>query len=127
MLRKMNLYWAKFQSVGGETFRLDTRIYLNEINEPQENDICVGAIVGKNPGSAKATINSETLQPINLNRDNLLPTVRNIVLKSYNNSLQNLPEDGYIQILNLFYLCNPDLKKAISAIQNYEKPKMCAT
>ena len=123
----MNLYWAEFKSVGDETFRLDTRIYLSETNEPSKGDVCVGAIVGKNPGSARATTSRGTLQPINLNRDNLLPTVRNIVLKSYNNSRQNSPMSGYIQILNLFYLCNPDLKTAILAMQNCKGPRKCAT
>ena len=51
--RMKNRYRAIFRSEGDETFRLDTRVYLKEINEPQDSDICVGAVVGKNPGSAK--------------------------------------------------------------------------
>ncbi len=114
----MSLYWAKFKNVGSETFRLDTRIYLNKINAPSEDDVCVGAIVGKNPGSAKASSISDNLQAITLDGDKLLPTVRNIVFKAYNESGRSIPNTGYIQVLNLFYLCIPDLGAAIAAMQN---------
>lgn len=50
----MSNYWAKFKKVDDDTFRFDTRIYLIKISEPSDDYICIGAVVGKNPGSAIA-------------------------------------------------------------------------
>lgn len=110
----MTYFWAKFKMSGSNTFRFDTRIYLNEIEEPLKTDICIGAIVGKNPGSANPCDKTKSsLQEINLDGDKLLSSVRNIIRKSYQEAKSKLPNQGYIQVLNLFYLCNPDLEKAI--------------
>lgn len=63
----MSYYWAIFQKVRSNVFRYDTRIYLESLDEPNDDDICIGAVVGKNPGSAKANnINSTSLQQIRL-------------------------------------------------------------
>ncbi|MDO9305418.1 MAG: hypothetical protein Q7T77_08795 [Sulfuricurvum sp.] len=121
----MQYYWAKFEKKGSDIFRFDTRIYLNPIETPNENDVCVGAIVGKNPGSAKALNNNVGLQPILLDGDKLLPTVRNIILKSYANAAILVPERGYIQVLNLFYLCEPILSKAILSVKKYTTSIVC--
>ena len=121
----MSQFWAKFLSTDGETFRLDTRIYLNDIDAPRNNDLCVGAIVGKNPGSAKGSTSSSELQPIELDGDKLLPTVRNIITKAYLEANTPLPERGYVQVLNLFYLCNPNLSQAIATIKRFFKPPLC--
>lgn len=121
----MNHFWAKFLPTDGETFRLDTRIYLKEIDTPEKGDSCVGAIVGKNPGSAKRSTSSDELQPIELDGDKLLPTVRNIVTKAYLEANIPLPERGYVQVLNLFYLCNPNLSQAITCIEKFAKSPFC--
>lgn len=55
----MSYYWAKFKKIDDNIFRFDTRVYLNPTKSPGENDICIGAIVGKNPGSAIAFCLSE--------------------------------------------------------------------
>lgn len=123
----MSLYWAKFGSINGETFRLDTRIYLNDISRPNNRDVCIGAIVGKNPGSAKPSIMNSSIQEIVLDGDKLLPTVRNIVLKAYRMSGRSVAEKGFIQVLNLFYLCNPNLGAAITAIKNSRGRSACST
>jgi len=111
----MGYYWANFREVNGDLFRLDTRIYLSNINNPCENDICIGAVVGKNPGSAmpKSNYQSNALTGINLNGDKFLPNVRNIVLKS----MREISTNQYIQVLNLFYLCDKNLYKAIARNQ----------
>ena len=116
----MSHYWAKFLFVNGETFRIDTRIYLKDINDP-----CVGAIIGKNPGSAKPFGLSGQLQPINLDNDKLLPTVRNIIKKAYLVAQVPLPDRGFIQVLNLFYLCNKTVFDAIAAIKKVAEPPRC--
>jgi hypothetical protein len=118
-------FWAKFLSTDGETFRIDTRIYLKEINPPQKGDPCIGAIVGKNPGSAKPSASSDELQPIELDGDKLLPTVLNIIAKAYLTTQVPLPDRGYVQVLNLFYLCNKSLSEAIASIGKVAKPPRC--
>lgn len=121
----MSQFWAKFLSIDGETFRLDTRIYLKDIDAPRKGDLCVGAIVGKNPGSAKESTSSGELQPIELDGDKLLPTVRNIITKAYVEANMPLPERGYVQVLNLFYLCNKNLAQALASIEKFSEPQLC--
>ncbi|MDH0202777.1 hypothetical protein [Comamonas aquatica] len=121
----MSHFWAKFQSSGGELFRLDTRIYLNNIDAPKQSDSCIGAIVGKNPGSAKPSSSTGEIQPIQLDGDKLLPTVRNIVTKAYVTAKIAIPERGYVQVLNLFYLCNPILSQAVETISQITTPPIC--
>lgn len=48
------------RAIGDEIFRYDTRVYLNPIDFPRGDDICIGAIVGKNPGSAIASYDGDT-------------------------------------------------------------------
>jgi hypothetical protein len=118
----MNYYWAQFEKRNGYTFRFDTRIYLQQIDNPSRNDVCIGAVIGKNPGSAQPTSRSNTsLQPIQLGNDKLLPTTRNIIVKAYKNAgkeINNGP-NKYIQILNLFYLCNQLLDEARNEIKKF--------
>lgn len=121
----MSLFWAKFEKYGNDIFRLDTRIYLDDIKEPNIMDKCIGAVVGKNPGSAKRSNNSASLQAIDLNGDKLLPTVKNIIQKAYQEANINPPKNAYIQVLNLFYLCNKNLDEAIVSMKNSQGPKTC--
>lgn len=121
----MSLFWAKFEKYGNDIFRLDTRIYLDDIKEPNIMDKCIGAVVGKNPGSAKRSNNSASLQAIDLNGDKLLPTVKNIIQKAYQEANINPPKNAYIQVLNLFYLCNKNLDEAIVSMKNSHGPKTC--
>ena len=121
----MDLFWAKFIDSEENTYRMDTRIYLNAVNAPGEADVCVGAVIGKNPGSAQASLQSDDLQPISLDGDKLLPTVRNIVLKSYREVGMSPPVNSYVQVLNLFYLCDPNLDSAISSMMVNKSPLTC--
>ena len=125
--KSMSHYWAEFTQLGKDTFRFDTRIYIRSINSTEKSDRCVGAVVGKNPGSAKAGIIGKGIQPIELEGDKLLPTVHNIVKKAYMAAGIQTPERGYIQVLNLFYLCNPDLGKAIIALKENKCARNCST
>lgn len=124
----MSFFWAKFKQIGHDIFRHDTRIYLQSISEPKDSDVCIGAIVGKNPGSAKASDpSSTTLQQITLDGDKLLPTVRNIVRKAYEQAEKKVEHREYIQVLNIFYLCNPALDEAIAIMITYNNPMSCET
>lgn len=121
----MSHYWAKFIASENQLFRLDTRVYLNDIVEPFETDICIGAVVGKNPGSARPgnIISRLGFSEIALSKDKLLPNVRSIVNKSSNRIWTN----EYVQILNLFYLCNANINAAINTLNNLEDPIFCDT
>ncbi len=120
-------FWAEFAASGKDIFRFDTRIYIDPVSNIKEKDCCIGAVIGKNPGSAKAAAVGNGIQPIELNGDKLLPSVRNIVLKSYNKADIQPPERAYIQILNLFYLCNPNLNQAVSALKKNQNAANCPT
>ena len=122
----MSNFWARFEKINGRLFRYDTRIYLQPVNNIETSDICLCAVVGKNPGSAKGEP-SATLKEINLDGDKLLPTVRNIFLKAYQDADKELPERSYIQVLNLFYLCEADLNLAISQAENETTQETCQT
>jgi hypothetical protein len=123
---KVSYFWAEFQKDKQAVFRIDIRIYFDEISFPDRNDICIGAIVGKNPGSAKASyLNRPGLQPILLDGDKLLPTVRNIVVKAYRLKGENPNHPSYIQVLNLFYLCEPNLSAAIKMSNVIPDLKIC--
>lgn len=122
----MTNFWARFEEVNGNIYRYDTRIYIKPVNDAREEDICLGAIVGKNPGSAKGKVSSD-LKEINLDGDKLLPTVRNIFIKAYKLANIELPERSYIQVLNLFYLCEPDLNLAIGEAKEKAIKGICQT
>ena len=91
----MGNFWAIFEEIEGDVFRFDTRIYLKPIESPETNDECIGAIIGKNPGSAKASRISSELQPINLERDQFLKAVRSIVTKAYCHSIHAIHQRNY--------------------------------
>jgi len=119
----MTCFWACFKEQNGNIFRFNTRVYLKPIKKPSlENDICIGAIIGKNPGSAKPSLkNCNMLQPILLDNDKLLPNVRNILISAYNSVKKSFNDNQYIQVLNLFYLCDKslaDAKRKINCIKS---------
>ena len=83
-------YFAEFRNHAGAVFRLDTRIYLRDGDGPRIGDVCVGAIVAKNPGSAGSTTFG-TLQPLELRNDKLLPFVRNRFIADYRHAGKAVP------------------------------------
>lgn len=124
----MAYFWAQFNTHDNELFRWDTRIYLSDIETPRKDDLCIGAVVGKNPGSARGKVTDNgSLQPIHPAGDRLLPTVRNIVLKAYYRAGIEPPDRGYVQILNLLYLCSADLNNAVAKADKIEAGITCAT
>ena len=126
-------YWAKFQKIESRIFRFDTRIYLEAIAELSQWDKCIGAIVGKNPGSAKGSAPTiSTLQPIDLNHDNLLPNVSSVIEKAFGEknrkeAEKSAPPRSFVRVLNLFYLCEPKLNIAIKTMDQYSKDHTCPT
>lgn len=99
-----------------------------EISKPSDDDICIGAVVGKNPGSAISAENiNGSLQSIDLNGDQLLPNVKSILTKAYESVNKSIGTNEYIQVLNLMYICDKDLSNAISRISQYDKLSYCET
>ena len=119
-------YFAKFTIHEGYQFRLDTRIYMRHSDEPSEDDRCVAAIVGKNPGSASPT-EFDCLTRLSLDGDKLLPNVRNRFLAAYRRAGVRTPPGGFIRVWNLIYLCNPKLKDAIASFNSVHHPLFCNT
>jgi hypothetical protein len=119
---KKTCYWACFKNENGNIFRFDTRIYFQPIDKPSDKDKCICAVIGMNPGSAKPkNMKSNEIQEIVIGKDKTLPNIKSIFFKAYGKT--NF--DGahkYIQVLNLFYLCNEKASVAKSqAINNISK------
>ena len=116
-------YFARFERHGSDLFRLDTRIYLDDVSECTPQDCVIGAVVAKNPGSALPTNEAALgMQPIDLNRGMLLRTVRSIVIKAYTQSKQSWPTGAYVQVLNLFYLRDARFRSALKRISQVPEP-----
>ena len=121
----MSFYWAIFQNVNDDVFRFDTRIYLTKCDQPLASDSCIGAVVGKNPGSARPSAKSSQLQKVSLGNDKFLPYIHNRLKESYNEAKKEIPDNAYLQVLNLFYLCNEKLDLAKKSIKCYSNPGTC--
>jgi hypothetical protein len=116
-------YYARFETVADHVFRFDTRIYLSK-HDPQKSGKCVGAIIGKNPGSAKPT-QLGVWAPLNLDGDKMLPSVRNRFVDAYKQAGKEIPVNAFVQVWNLFYLCNPNLEEACSIISSFVNLPRC--
>ncbi len=119
-------YYAQFHQESGSTFRLDTRIYLDEHSHSRTDGTCVAAVVGKNPGSAEPLAKGGWGK-LNLNGDKTLPSIRNRFLAAYRLRNEEPPKDAFVQVWNLFYLCNKDFDEARHAIQNFDQPCVCGS
>lgn len=116
-------YFARFEEINGHLFRFDTRIYLESLN-PNSASVCVGAIVGKNPGSAAPNALNQFL-PLALNGDKMLPTVGNRFLDGYGRAKKPIPLNAFVRVWNLFYICNPDLGAALKVAQKLSTLPTC--
>ena len=118
-------YLARFEEINNVLFRFDTRIYLNGY-EPETKSNCVGAIVGKNPGSATPNKLNELI-PLELNGDKMLPTVRNRFIEGYKLAKKIIVPNSYVRVWNLFYICDPDLNSACQKAYAYGELPICST
>jgi len=109
-------FFAKFRQVEEFWIRHDTRIYLSDFTGTPVEGTCVGAIIGKNPGSATAKFAG--WGELQLAGDKLLPNVRNILLKAYDRAGKTPPANAYFQVLNLFYICSKNLPAATAILRN---------
>jgi hypothetical protein len=88
--------------------------------------MCVGAIVGKNPGSAIPKVLNE-LAPLKLDGDRMLPTVRNRFIDGYKLAQRNIPFNAFVRVWNLFYICEPDLDSACCKASSFKSLPICTT
>jgi len=117
-------YVARFEEIEGVLFRFDTRIYLGAY-DPSAKGVCVGAIVGKNPGSAAPQKLGE-LAALELKGDKMLPTVGNRFLEAFELARKQVPVNAFVRVWNLFYVCNKDLGQALmTAAQLSSRLPMC--
>lgn len=124
----MSNYWAKFVIKNNHLFRFDTRIYLKSVLSPTEKDCCIGAVVGKNPGSAQPfDKHSSAIQKIQLNNDQLLPNIKSIFVRAYERGEKMIPKNAYVQVLNLFYLCDRNFDQAIHKLESHPNHAICGT
>ena len=101
---------------------------MNAVAGPNAKDVCIGAVVGKNPGSAKPSARGiTTLQPILLDGDKMLPTVAGVVAKAFAAAGKRPRPGEYIQVLNLFYLCDSNLAAALRRISQCPSAINCET
>jgi hypothetical protein len=112
-------YYARFVEVDNERFRLETRIYLEEIPERPsiEGGACIAAVVGKNPGSARPRRLDEWAM-LDLGNDKMLPNVRNRFRSGYQLAGKAIPRGAFVRVWNLFYLCNAELDAAVDSINH---------
>lgn len=117
-------YYARFDIHSGATFRSDTRIYLNENPVYHTDGKCVAAIVGKNPGSASSTKRG-VWESLNLSGDKMLPSVKNRFIKAYELAGKTVEKNAFVQVWNLFYLCDKILGSALNALGKIRSPLIC--
>ena len=117
------VYLARFEEIDGELFRFDTRIYLNGYDATKPSKF-IGAIVGKNPGSATPAELGKFV-PLELKNDKMLPTVRNRFLDAHKLARKQIPENSFVRVWNLFYLCDPDLESACNKARKFQELPTC--
>ena len=117
------MFYARFERIRGHIFRFDTRIYLGE-HDIADPGRCVGAIVAKNPGSAKHT-RLGVLTDMRLEGDKMLPTVFRRFSAAFRHARRGIPKNAYVQVWNLFYLCNPKLDAACQVVAEIRNPPLC--
>lgn len=105
-----------------ELLRHNTRLWFERPESPTFDGVCLGAVVGLNPGSAKgdAEIGRETFGECD-------PTMQR-VLKTFEIAFKlkgvSVPEGAYVQLLNLFYLRDARASAALAARD--ENPQILA-
>ena len=117
-------YYAQFVPHGGAIFRMDTRIYLSGSPASQDDGKRVAAIIGKNPGAALTGANGGWGE-LKLAGDNMLPSVRNRFIEAYQLAGKQIPKLAFVQVWNLFYLCNKDLVSAVNSIDQITSAPRC--
>jgi hypothetical protein len=118
-------YYALFIDRDGRRFRFDTRIYLCDCEDHKQEDgkgICLGAFVGLNPGSAEPWKESDVGTWNRICEDGTLRLIRRCFLEAGGREMSPC---AFVQVWNLFYLCDPESKKAIRDARKLGPPRTC--
>lgn len=83
-----------------ELLRYDTRLWFDTPPEALSSAVCVGAVVGLNPGSAGNGKGGYCLGSCDPTMDRVLTTFE----IAYELRKESVPLNSYVQMLNLFYL-----------------------
>jgi hypothetical protein len=119
-------YYAQFVPEGDHTFRLNTRIYLSVCDKPSEHDReCIAAVVLMNPGSATSGSERTDWEPLILDGDKTLPMIHGLFGDAYTKASKPIPENAFIQVWNLFYLCDPKAAPAFRKLKTIADPPPC--
>jgi hypothetical protein len=79
----------------------------------------------KNPGKATWGSESQAWEPLILDGDNTLPSIQSLFLDAYAKNRKPIPGNAFIQVWNLFYLCNHKAKNAFTALKTIPNPPPC--
>lgn len=116
----MNNYYATFRLFNNILLRYDTRIYWNDNIHNKFNGKCIGTFYLKNPGSSQPT-EIDKWSTLDLNNDKVLPYLRNVLLKLKNVFQDQINDNDYFQVLNLFPVVNNDLYEAYKRFEEIKK------
>ncbi len=119
-------YYALFEDRDGRRFRFDTRVYLCDCEDHKQDDgkgICLGAFVGLNPGSAEPFRESDVGTWTRICADGTLRLIRCCFLGAAGEEAPQ--QHAFVQVWNLFYLCDPESKRAVPAARKLGPPRPC--
>tara|TARA_B100001971_G_scaffold146927_1_gene135942 strand:- start:190 stop:786 length:597 start_codon:yes stop_codon:yes gene_type:complete len=108
--------YAIFESDGKYRYRTET--YLSLTKELKKEKRCIGAIIMMNPGSSEPKEKVKEGKLTKTEPDNTMKQIEKCVVEAYGDKK---PEEGYIQIFNLFNLKKPDPKEAVKIYNNNKK------
>ena len=106
---------------------MDTRVYLAPRPSLDGEGRCIGCVIGKNPGSAVPEQHRRGPVAMDLQGDRFLPNVRAIVSKAYARVGLDADPGDYVQVLNLFYLCDRNLTQALGKLRDAGPFPRCTT
>ena len=112
----MKNYYAKFSKKGENETRVDTRIYFGEDKPDLNNGDCLGIVILKNPGSAKAIVRNK-LAKLDPDNDKALPWIENMYRTVMNELNYDIKDNEYIRVCNLIPLCEPNISEAIKSLE----------
>ena len=112
--------FARFINSGELKFRTETYLNLTkkreEFIEVLKDKKCIGVVIMLNPGSSSPK-EERYDEIVEAKPDDTMEKIEDCVLIAYKN---NLPNNGYIQIFNLFNLRCTKLKEAIKIYKKYK-------
>ena len=122
-------HYARFTKlgVGRNLFRFETRIYIEDVRKSRSwaEGVCIAAVVGKNPGSAREG-QIDKWACVDLKTDKMLRIVGNRFRDAYCLAGKPIPDGAFVSVWNLFYLVDAKLERAKEAVAEFGPlPPVC--